>query len=111
MDQFYLQNKAVYRKLVARNASAQTGTLFNGYTAAPQDNRKEAHPPTKEQDSSSIVIGARIRPMLPEDLAAGFPTAAYPRPATSVDGPDIVDLHDLYNHPRGRPILRVRAHF
>ncbi|RYP73691.1 hypothetical protein DL769_004162 [Monosporascus sp. CRB-8-3] len=49
-----------------------------------------------------MVVSARVRPLLDEDIAAGFPCAVFPRPAQA----GVVDIHDLYNHPRGRPILK-----
>ncbi|RYP20475.1 hypothetical protein DL765_002774 [Monosporascus sp. GIB2] len=49
-----------------------------------------------------MVVSARVRPLLDEDVAAGFPCAVFPRPAQA----GVVDIHDLYNHPRGRPILK-----
>ncbi|RYP70885.1 hypothetical protein DL771_005135 [Monosporascus sp. 5C6A] len=45
---------------------------------------------------------ARVRPLLSEEIATGFPCAVFPRTAQ----PGVVDIHDLYNHPRGRPILK-----
>jgi kinesin family protein 2/24 len=54
--------------------------------------------------SPDIVVSARIRPLLNEDVAAGFPCAVFPRSAQNA----VVDIHDLYNHPRGRPILKAR---
>ncbi|KAI1779191.1 P-loop containing nucleoside triphosphate hydrolase protein [Hypoxylon cercidicola] len=49
-----------------------------------------------------MVVSARIRPHLDEDLASGFPCALFPRAGQ----PNVVDIHDLYNHPRGNPILK-----
>jgi kinesin family member 2/24 len=89
MDRFYLDSAAQYQTLVKafsptlvpRIAKLATGTT-----------------------SPDMVVSARIRPLLDEDVAAGFPCAVFPRsPQTGV-----VDIHDLYNHPRGRPILKVR---
>lgn len=45
--------------------------------------------------------------MLDEDVAAGFPCAVHPRSAQA----GVADIHDLYNHPRGRPVLKVRTVF
>ncbi|KAB5526384.1 kinesin motor domain-containing protein [Coniochaeta sp. 2T2.1] len=49
-----------------------------------------------------MVVAARVRPLLDEDTAAGFPRAVFPRS----DGTGVVNIHDLYNHPKGRPILK-----
>ncbi|KAH7024664.1 P-loop containing nucleoside triphosphate hydrolase protein [Microdochium trichocladiopsis] len=49
-----------------------------------------------------MVVSARIRPWLDEDRAAGFPNAMFPRSQEQ----GVVDIHDLYNHPRGRPVLK-----
>jgi kinesin family member 2/24 len=88
MDQFYLQNAALYRALV------------KALKPAGQSRPGEVAP---ETTSSDMVVSARIRPLLDEDLAAGFPCAIFPRS----DQSGAVDIHDLYNHPRGRPILKV----
>lgn len=88
MDQFYLDNAALYQTLV--KAVRPPPALKAGDTVA-------------ETTSPDMVVGARIRPLLDEDIAAGFPCAVFPR--SSQIG--MVDIHDLYNHPRGRPILKV----
>ena len=87
MDDFYLRNASLYRDLV------------KALKPAP-----EPRSVTKPLESSSpdLVVTARIRPLLSEDVAAGFPTAIFPRGTETT-----VDIHDLYNHPRGMPILKV----
>jgi kinesin family protein 2/24 len=88
MDRFLLENVALYQTLVKsfsppsvpRTAKVATGTT-----------------------SPNMVVSARVRPLLKEDVAAGFPCAVFPRSAQT----GVVDIHDLYNHPRGRPILKV----
>lgn len=88
MDQFYLKNVARYQALVkalkpvAAAASAEAAT---------------------EMSSPDMVVSARIRPLLEDEIVAGYPCALFPQ--SSQKG--MVDLHDLYNHPRGRPILKV----
>jgi kinesin family protein 2/24 len=90
MDRFLLDNAAQYQSLVKalslapepRIAKVATGTI-----------------------SPDIVVSARIRPLLNEEVAVGFPCAVFPRSAPT----GVVDIHDLYNHPRGRPILKVRS--
>lgn len=88
MDQFYLDNAALYQTLVK--------------AVKPKPVSKTAYAQT-ETTSPDIVVGARIRPLLDEDVATGFPCAVFPRQ----DQSSVVDIHDLYNHPRGRPLLKV----
>lgn len=83
MDRFYLDNTGLYQRLVAAYKPAP------GAAAA-------------EETSPDMVVSARVRPLLDQDIAAGFPCAVFPRPET----PGVADVHDLYNHPRGRPVLR-----
>lgn len=85
MDQFYLRNVARYDALV------------NAFKPAP------GPVPAATETSPDMVVSARIRPLQDEDIAAGFPRAVLPRPAR----PGVLDVHDLYNHPRGRPVLKV----
>lgn len=44
--------------------------------------------------------------MLDEDVAAGFPCAVRPQ-ANQPNATQVIDLHDLHNHPRGLPTLKV----
>lgn len=90
MDQFYLDNIALYQ------------TLVKAFRPSPEPRIATTKVAT-ETTSPDLVVGARIRPLLNEDLAAGFPRAVFPRSAQT----GVVDMHDLYNHPRGRPILKV----
>lgn len=83
MDRFYLDNTGLYQRLVA------------AYKPAPGA-------AVAEETSSDMVVSARVRPLLDQDIDAGFPCAVFPRP----DQPGVADVHDLYNHPRGRPVLR-----
>ncbi|KAK3704357.1 hypothetical protein LTR37_013910 [Vermiconidia calcicola] len=100
MDRFYLQNADLYRSLI---------DSVDSTVPAPHFSRHKAPPPNetvvKEQYNPDMVVAARIRPMLDEDVTVGFPRAVYPR-ARRTDEPQVVDLQDLYNHPRGRPVLR-----
>ncbi|KAK0649727.1 P-loop containing nucleoside triphosphate hydrolase protein [Cercophora newfieldiana] len=86
MDQFYLRNVAQYEALVG---------AFVPPPAMTSGNLTKANAP-------GMVVSARIRPFLEEDKAAGFPSAVFPRAAPN----GVIDIHDLYNHPRGRPILK-----
>ncbi|KAI2620592.1 P-loop containing nucleoside triphosphate hydrolase protein [Hypoxylon sp. NC1633] len=88
MDQFYLDNATLYQNLVKR------------LKPAPPMARPAVKP--TEVPSPDMVVSARIRPLLDEDLASGFPCALFPRPSQL----NVVDIHDLYNHPRGKPILK-----
>lgn len=87
MDQFLLKNVAVYQNLVKEFCPAPV--LRTSETTA---------------EAANMVVSVRIRPLTNEDVTAGFPSAVFPRSTGSA----VVDIHDLYNHPRGRPILKVR---
>jgi kinesin family protein 2/24 len=92
MDKFLLRNVARYQELVNTfdpKSAPRTGTIAAGTT------------------SPDMIVTARIRPLLQKDNASGFPGAIFPRS----DEEGVVDIHDLYNHPRGRPILKVRNKF
>lgn len=88
MDKFYLDNAALYETLVER---ATPAPIPAGQAAG------------NNLDNSNMIVAARIRPQLDEDLASGFPCAVYPRSGAEAG---VVDIHDLYNHPRGRPVLK-----
>ncbi|OAK94216.1 P-loop containing nucleoside triphosphate hydrolase protein [Phaeosphaeriaceae sp. SRC1lsM3a] len=81
MDRFYLENVAKYHSLLGRLDP----------TPRPRVSTGKAGP--------NMVVGARIRP-LPED--EDFPSAIFPRKIEK----NVVDIHDLYNHPKGIPILK-----
>jgi kinesin family protein 2/24 len=89
MDRFLLDNTVQYQALVKAFSPTPAPGMAKDATGAA---------------SPDIVVSARIRPLLNEDVAAGFPCAVFPRSAQNA----VVDIHDLYNHPRGRPILKVR---
>lgn len=88
MDTFYIKNAALYRKLVKAANRTPPPRIANVGT----------------ETSPDMIVSARIRPLLEEDIAAGFPCAVFPRSEEA----GVVDVHNLYNHPRGRPILKVR---
>lgn len=92
MEKFYLENADFYRALLKS---------LNKTSPGPRTPQQLA----TETTSPDVVVCARIRPLLEEDVAAGFPCAVFPRVAR----PGTIDIHDLYNHPRGRPILKVRC--
>ncbi|KAK3356320.1 P-loop containing nucleoside triphosphate hydrolase protein [Lasiosphaeria hispida] len=86
MDQFYLRNVVQYQALVDAFKPVYSSGSVDLFEATSPD----------------MVVSVRIRPLSDEDIIAGFPCAVFPR--NSHDG--VVDIHDLYNHPRGRPILK-----
>jgi kinesin family protein 2/24 len=88
MDKFYLDNAALYQTLVKALKHKDT---FQQVEVAT------------ETTSPDMVVTARIRPLLSEERAGNYPCAVFPRPAKS----GVVDIHDLYNRPRGRPVLKV----
>ncbi|KAK4452242.1 kinesin-like protein Klp59C [Podospora aff. communis PSN243] len=83
MEQFLIDNADHYNKLVAAY---------------------KPRPVKKASDDSGvgnpdIVVSTRIRPMLDEETAQGFPPGVFPR------GSNIVDLHELRKAIRGTPSL------
>ncbi|CAJ2499621.1 Uu.00g024740.m01.CDS01 [Anthostomella pinea] len=88
MERFYHENAALYQTMVARLKPPPPSRAVKVATETP---------------SPDIIVSARIRPLLNEDVDAGFPCAVFPRAAET----GRVDVHDLYNHPKGRPILKV----
>jgi kinesin family protein 2/24 len=84
MEGFYLKNVAKYHSLV------------NALDPTPKPRVSAGSP------GPNMVVSARIRPLSKEE---GFPCAIFPRPMEE----NVVDIHDLYNHPRGTPILKVRG--
>ncbi|CAI6335446.1 unnamed protein product [Periconia digitata] len=81
MEQFYLKNVARYHTLVERIDPTPKPRIPAG-TASP-----------------NMVVSARIRPLSQDE---DFPSAIYPRSVQQ----NVVDIHDLYNHPKGNPILK-----
>lgn len=47
-----------------------------------------------------MIVSARIRPLSESEV---FPSAIFPR----ANQKNVVDVRDLYNHPKGIPILKV----
>jgi len=82
MESFYLKNTPRYHQ------------LLNLLDTKPKPRRPKSEP------NSTIRVSARIRPLSQEE---GFPSAIFPQ----VHRNGVVDVHDLYNHPRGKPILKV----
>jgi kinesin family member 2/24 len=94
MEAFYLANVARYQDLI----ETQKADISRA-------NETESAKVSASSDDSDIIVSARIRPLLADDIAAGFPRAIYVRPYE----PEILDIHDLYNYPWGKPILKVRS--
>src|SRR6187402_1824227 len=92
MDQFLLDHIAEYHALVRAVKPVLARPVASAGPSPPTPN------------SSNIIVSARIRPLLQEDFLAGFPCAIFPRSGQS----SVVDIHELYHHPRGRPTLKVR---
>lgn len=88
MDKFLLDNAARYQALLK---------ALKPFPAS------QTNQTTAGTGNQNMVVGARIRPLLEEEVTTGFPCAIFPRPTEA----GVVDIHDLYNHPRGRPILKV----
>lgn len=84
MEQFYTENVDKYHSLLAKLDATPKPRLSAGL-----------HGP-------NTVVGARVRPLLKGD---GFPAAVFPRSSQQ----NVADIHDLYNHPSGIPILKVNA--
>ncbi|CZT17816.1 uncharacterized protein RCC_03652 [Ramularia collo-cygni] len=103
MDKFYLKNAAVYKKLVDSLDFTKPAPHFSRHEATSVE--EEGQTIMSEKLNPDIIIGARIRPMLETDIAAGFPCAVHPR-APDENGAQIVDLHDLYHHPTRPPMLK-----
>ena len=55
------------------------------------------------EQNSKMVVCARIRPLMDDEAAAGFPCAVYPRHKNGV-----VDIHDMSLNPRRVLTLKVR---
>ncbi|KAI0160542.1 P-loop containing nucleoside triphosphate hydrolase protein [Xylariaceae sp. FL1272] len=81
MEQFLLKNIDLYQSLVKAVKPPRV-------------------PPATGHTNPEIVVSARIRPLVGEDT--GFPCAIFPRSVAN----GVVDVHELYNHPKGRPILK-----
>ncbi|KAF2114049.1 P-loop containing nucleoside triphosphate hydrolase protein [Lophiotrema nucula] len=81
MEQFYLENNLKYQSLVGALDPCPKPRISNG------------------MPGPTMVVSVRIRPL---SKSEGFPSATFPRSSQK----NVVDIHDLYNHPRGTPILR-----
>lgn len=104
MENFYQRNRGLYEKLVdaVDVAAPPTPTHFSQKTARP--GLYDISVPWRESRNPNMAICARIRPMLSD--SEKFPCAVYPRKQQT----GLLDLHDLYNYPYGRPILKSTKH-
>jgi kinesin family protein 2/24 len=102
MDDFYRRHRALYEKLVDSVDVTAPVTHFSQKTARP--GLYGVSTSVSETCNPAMIVGARIRPML--DESKEFPCAVYPREQQT----GLVDLHDLYNYPYGKPILKSTKH-
>ncbi|KAJ4356070.1 uncharacterized protein N0V89_004097 [Didymosphaeria variabile] len=81
MERFYLENKSKYHSLVDALDPLPKPRIPKGMSGP------------------NIIVSARIRPLSENEI---FPSAVFPR----ANQKNVVDIHDLYNHPKGIPILK-----
>lgn len=105
MEKFYLNNANLYHQLVEALDVSMPAPHFSRHEAGSAEGVERT-----AAFKSDVVTTARVRPMLDEDFTSGFPCAVHPVEAQS-GYLETVWLHDLYNHPRGRPVLRVLLNF
>jgi kinesin family protein 2/24 len=82
MENFYLKNIPKY------------DSLIDTLDPCPKPRISKGIP------SPSMVVSARIRPLSEDE---DFPSAIFARSSQK----NVLDIHDLYNHPSGNPKLRV----
>lgn len=88
MEQLMIDNADRFRKLVSE------------YKPKPR-NAKES---TTTSATENIIVSTRIRPLLEDELSAGFPAGVLVR-----DGENgVVDVHELRQRVRGPPTITVR---
>lgn len=87
MENFYIKNADWYRTLVKRLG----------------ERNSEVPHPDAGANTSSIKVVARIRPQPEEDVIEGLPVSIHP----DITQNGTINIHDLHNHPRGKPTLRV----
>jgi kinesin family protein 2/24 len=86
MDEFIIEHAERYKRLVSTFKPSSPGAKATNSTSA----------------SSEIVVSARIRPMLEDEIAQGFPQGVYQRADSNM-----VDLHELRRPVRGLPTINV----
>ena len=87
MDQFILDNAKRFQFLVA----------------AFKPQRIEENKLRDAATSSDVLIAARIRPILPDEVSQGYIAGVIPRPALTGS----VDVHELRKKVKGPPVLSV----
>jgi hypothetical protein len=90
MNEYQLEHKTTYHSLVASFKPAARKASDRASIGATLDIR-------------DTVIGVRIRPILPNEDAAGH----VPGVCSRVDGAPIVDIHEFRPHVRSKPRLDV----
>lgn len=85
MEQFLIDNAERYQRLVAA-FKPSTNTKGTSSTAA----------------SPEIVVSARVRPMLEDEVSRGFPSGIHLRRNT-----ETIDVHALKQPVRGLPTITV----
>ncbi|KAI5202861.1 hypothetical protein E4T39_04430 [Aureobasidium subglaciale] len=106
MDPFYLKNAALYQTYVDKLDPTKAPAHFSNLPPEAQAAVKASN-----NANPNMTISVRVRPMLEDDITAGFPCAVYPRSRKADVQHETIDLHDLYNHPRRpRPVLRSSTH-
>ncbi|OAF99795.1 P-loop containing nucleoside triphosphate hydrolase protein [Paraphaeosphaeria sporulosa] len=81
MEGFYLNNISKYH------------SLLDALDPVPKPRIPHGRP------GPNMIVSARIRPLSGSEE---FPSAVFPRR----DQGNVIDIHDLYNHPKGQPILK-----
>ena len=87
MEQFLIDNAERYNRLVAafKPAKASSAKAGSSTVASPE-----------------MIVSARVRPMLEDELSRGFPAGIHIRPKT-----DTIDVHALKRPVRGLPTITV----
>lgn len=88
MEQFIIDHAERYKRLVAAFKPSTTNTKGSGSTVA----------------SPEIVVSARVRPMLEDEISRGFPEGIHLRRNT-----ETIDIHALKQPVRGLPTITVSS--
>ncbi|KAK3305967.1 P-loop containing nucleoside triphosphate hydrolase protein [Chaetomium strumarium] len=86
MEQFMLDNAELYKRLVAAFKPSASDTKSKDGSSVVA--------------SSEIVVSARVRPMLEDEVTQGFPPSVYLRGSSNT-----VDVHELRRPVRGLPTI------
>lgn len=96
MDEYHIKHTPWYQSAVeAFSAKAAKKDL-----AGAQDPNTTSNP--------DMIVAARLRPILEDEVAAGLIRGVFPRPS----GNGAVDIHQIRKHvkPLGPPTLNVSSH-